>query len=104
MAKYVNSKGEEVDVRTMATPHVLAAMAKAEREGKTDVRDMLFAEAGEREKPVWEVRQKKRDQVIRYAMQQTNAEAWKFVKQYGPLEDAEGYTNSFFVAHESDPL
>lgn len=99
MAKYVNSKGEEVDIRTMATPHVLAAMAKAEREGKQDVRDMLFAEAGERERSVWEVRERKPDQVIRYACQQTNAEAWKFVKEH-----AATYPGKFFVAHESDAL
>lgn len=106
--KYRKSDGTEIEIRAMPTPYLLNAMGKAKKEGKDDVAAALLEESKLRLLPCWEIRERRefcptepagQTKIIRYCTQQTNEEAWKFVKQ-----QAELFPNRFFVAHESDPL
>ncbi len=46
---YHNSKGEMVDPKEMATPHLESALAKAKREGHIDNQQVLEEELARRE-------------------------------------------------------
>ena len=48
-SNYINSKGQEVDVTTMAYSHLKSALAKAEREGNEANVAVLAPEVAKRE-------------------------------------------------------
>lgn len=49
MAIYINSKGQQLDTNTMATPHLERALAKAIRDGANDNAEALQEELDSRE-------------------------------------------------------
>lgn len=97
--KYRKSDGTEIEIRDMPTPYLLNAMSKAKKEGKDDVAAALLEESKLRLLPCWEIRENVDDGVRRYCTDQTNEEAWAFVKKWNTE-----FPNRYFVAHESDPL